>query len=68
MLVTYPLYPDKSWHKASAHEAGFDSSKLERAKSWLDRSAKTRRLSAAEGLSQIGIMDLVLKKNIHSVF
>jgi CubicO group peptidase (beta-lactamase class C family) len=43
MLVTYPLYPDKSWHKASAHEAGFDSSKLERAKSWLDRSAKTRR-------------------------
>jgi hypothetical protein len=43
MLVTYPLYPDKSWHKASAHETGFDPSKLERAKSWLDRSAKTRR-------------------------
>ena len=43
MLVTYPLYPDKSWQKASAPEAGFDPSKLERAKSWLDRSAKTRR-------------------------
>ncbi len=43
MLVTYPLYPDKSWRKASVHEAGFDPSKLERAKSWLDRSAKTRR-------------------------
>jgi CubicO group peptidase (beta-lactamase class C family) len=43
MLVAYPLYPDKGWRKASAHEAGFDPSKLERAKSWLDRSAKTRR-------------------------
>lgn len=43
MLVTYPLYPDKGWRKASAHEAGFDPSKLEQAKSWLDRSAKTRR-------------------------
>jgi CubicO group peptidase (beta-lactamase class C family) len=43
MLEPYPFYPDKGWHIESAHEAGFDPSKLERAKSWLDRRVKTGR-------------------------
>jgi hypothetical protein len=43
MLASFPSYPEGSWLKASASEAGFNPGKLNLAKKWLDERVKNSR-------------------------